>query len=200
MSTLHYKGSHVVGGTTHSRHIDDEDDEMTMNDKNSEKVMITSHAEDQQQAQTMDEGERLKKIKEDIDYVFNPFRDLHSTITYREDGDVSLYTGECMEKRNSLRNNKSVLRSINEYIDSVFTFTPKEKEGQVLLRNNYFESMKIVGRILLGPGTSEDEIAMVLEEDWARDSKGKEYATREDIIDASYEMCDMWTPDIDERQ
>lgn len=36
--------------------------------------------------------------------------------------------------------------------------------------------------------------------DWKRDSKGKEKVSKIEMIDALFELADIWTPDIDETE
>jgi len=68
-----------------------------------------------------------------------------------------------------------------------------------LYRNEYFRVHLLIAKILRKDLESQER-AMLIEQDWIRDSKGEKRITKDRIFECLYEMADIWTPDISAKQ
>ena len=142
-----------------------------------------------------DPAEARARLQRNLDHVFNPFRDLHAPITYREDGDLALHSETALRARAGLAEHPLVAAALEAYL-GLFPFGA---DG-TMQKQGYLDGMLRVARVLLGPSASEAETRQILEEDWAKDAEGRAAITRLQMRRAAFEMADVWTPDIDPQQ
>ena len=75
--------------------------------------------------------------------------------------------------------------------------------NNLLNKHEYYRAMLKVAELLRQDLTTYDkieELGKLIELDWKRDSKGKDRISKIDMIDALFELADIWTPDIDESE
>ncbi|KAL0206580.1 hypothetical protein P9112_001887 [Eukaryota sp. TZLM1-RC] len=132
-----------------------------------------------------------KKEHKSLRHIFDVSRDVESAVPYHLDGDPSMEKPVNRRKRLALRTNSEVLSAIHSF-KKVFKFN----DDNSIDRNEY---SRIHARICqsLYPSVTNAMIRKLCEDDWKRDSKGRDCLTSEDLDDVLFQLVDHWTMTVD---
>lgn len=106
---------------------------------------------------------------EEINFLFDPIRDVENGEPYYKDGDLEHYSTENMEKRKALKEETMVKKRINTFMN-LFQI---DKKTNCVTRESYIEVFTKIGGIL-HPSLPKSEIDELVELDWEHDSKESE--------------------------
>ena len=115
----------------------------------------------------VDSEDPNKILNKDLAFVFLQNRDAFPSKPYYEDGNPEMYTRENMDKRNSLRENDTVIDAINEFMGEF-----RGAASGKVMKDEYFAVYKKIG-LILRPGIEEDDLLKIIKEDFDNDSMDK---------------------------
>lgn len=128
----------------------------------------------------------------DLAFVFNPTRD--QTKPYHLDGDTTMYTETALAQRSALKAEPLLVASITE-----FSGLYKSDSDGTIGKNEYERMYNKLCNILR-PTLDALERKKLMDEDWRKDSKGMPSMSRAMLLESLFELCDVWTPNIDARE
>ena len=114
-----------------------------------------------------------------------------------QQGDRSMYTSENLKRRMALRRHALVTASLQLFWEAALRSVQSggDTTAGALHRVGYETMMNRIYRALMQEWDPIDA-ATCIEEDWERDSRGRDHLTREMFFDSIFELVDVWTKGI----
>jgi len=103
----------------------------------------------------------------EIDFLFDPARDIENGEAYYKDGNIDLYSTEAVAQRKALKDEQIVKKRINTFM-SLFRFDNKTKN--YVEKESYFEIFTKIAD-LFHPNMPKSQIEDLVQLDWEHDSK-----------------------------
>ncbi|KAL0235865.1 hypothetical protein GEMRC1_002447 [Eukaryota sp. GEM-RC1] len=142
--------------------------------------------------------ESIDEPREDhpsLSHVFNINRDASSNLPYHMDHNPAMEKPSVRRKRQALRHSNVVLSKISDF-KKVFTLDPKKTS---VSKDEYARVHSKIARALY-PTITENMIKKLCDDDWLKDSGGKDFITPEELDDVIFELVDIWTQTVDEHE
>lgn len=118
-------------------------------------------------------------------------------IEYWRQGNLELNSTEAFNRRFRLRRDPLVCKSLHSIWQATLRSIQSTDSNAVTLNfSGYHTLFERIYRVLIDDYDQEDMEACI-REDWDEDRKGRPELTREQLCDSLFELCDHWTPSID---
>lgn len=124
--------------------------------------------------------------------IFDHSRRAASRTPYWLDRDESMYTEEALGMRERLRTNPGLIDAVRRFAHQVYRLDADGHVGHA----EYARVHGAIVRVLMGAQVGEAEVARIVAEDWAADSKGTDVLDDGRLFDSLFELADTWCPGI----
>ena len=135
----------------------------------------------------------IGRVEDNIQHVFNPYRDSQGNMPYCMDGDIDMYTPENIENRLKIKTSPEYLSRQSAFID--YLFSSEKIIGDSIDKDGYTRIFVKIASVLY-PHEKKEVLAEIVAEDWIRDNGGRPTMDRATLAEALWELVDTWTVGI----
>ncbi|KAL0220310.1 hypothetical protein RCL1_000164 [Eukaryota sp. TZLM3-RCL] len=136
-------------------------------------------------------NEVISPPHENLRHIFNLNRDTKGKVPYYQDGNPEMDKPANLRRRAALKSEERVVNAINLFKNNVYRL-----ENGYCTKDEYSRVHALIAKALY-PSVTASMLKRLCEDDWKKDSLGKERISSDELFSLIFQLVDIWTMSVD---